>query len=175
MSKKENKKLLKGKIINGIGDANPVKIVSNSINGKGKIRGNKKQKREVKAICNHYIYTRKGKLKPTIEPEGRGKCRCYICGDIVPMDLLQEGEIIKETKRVYDRVSQAAFMAQSLDAGKNVVAQITDTKNLLKKFPKTYTNLRKVAEKLDRTTKNKKKNKNHNGGSSSLGQWSINK
>ena len=76
MSKKENKKLLKGKITFGIGDANPVKLISNSINGKGKLRGSKKEKRELKGACNHYVFTRKGKMKPTIEPEGKGKCRC---------------------------------------------------------------------------------------------------
>ena len=174
MSKKENKKLLKGKITFGIGDANPVKLISNSINGKGKLRGSKKEKRELKGACNHYVFTRKGKMKPTIEPEGKGKCRCYICGDIVPMDLLQEGEIVKETKRFYDRASQAVFMAQSLGANKNTVAQLTDTKILVKKFPKTYTNLRKVAEKQDRAKKNSKnKNRRGYGGSSNLGQWNI--
>ena len=113
-------------------------------------------------------------MKPTIEPEGKGKCRCYICGDLVPMDLLQEGEIVKETKRFYDRASQAVFMAQSLGANKNTVAQLTDTKILVKKFPKTYTNLRKVAEKQDRAKKNRKnKNRRGYGGSSNLGQWNI--
>ena len=173
MSKNKESKLLKGKPVLGIGDADPLKIVSNGVNKKGKFSGSKKEKKAKRDICQHHIITKKGKVKPTIEPDGKGVCRCYLCGDIVETQLANEGEVAKVTNQFYSKVTQAVFMAQSLGAGHKVIEQLTDTKILTRRFPKCYNNLANVARKQDRVKKNKKNKNSGYGGSSQYGSWGI--
>ena len=153
----------------GLGDADPLRLVTNHVSKKGKIRGNKKEKRAMKNICQHHIITKKGKVKATIEQDGKGNCRCYLCGDIIPMKFANDSEIIKTTNNLYKYVSQAKLMAQSIGAGKKAIHQVTDTATLVRMFPKLYINLRNVTEKQDKAKKQKKKK--YNNSSNNYGGW----
>lgn len=166
MSKKKEKL---STIYGSIGEADPVKLISNHVNKKGKLRGEKHEKKMLRNACPHHVITKKGKLRATTEQDGKGNVRCYICGDIIPMKFADDTEIRKSTNGFYKYVTQAKLMAQAIGAGKKAIRQVTDTATLTKAFPKLYVNMRNVAQKQDKAKKAKKK-KRYNG-SSSYGAW----
>ena len=158
----------------GIGkDVDPLRLVTNHVNKKGKFKGSKKEKRAMKNICQHHIITRKGKVKATIEQDGNGNCRCYLCGDIIPMQFADDSEIAKTTQNMYKYVSQAKLMAQSIGAGNKAIHQLADTSILVRMFPKLYINLRNVTKKQDKAKK--QKNKKNNRSYSNYGGWGTNR
>lgn len=166
MSKKKEKL---AKTYAGIGDANPVRIVTDHVTRQGKFKGSKKEKRALRNVCPHHIITKKGKVKPTIERDGNGNCRCYMCKDIIPLKFADRAEIQKVTGRFYSYVTQAKLMAQSINAGKKAIHQVTDTAILTKMFPGLYNNLANVAQKQDKAKKQKKRNQRYSSGS--YGGW----
>ena len=167
MSKKDKKKM--ASVYGSIGEADPVKLISNRVGKRGKLHGDKKEKKMLRNACPHHIITRKGKLRATTEQDGKGNVRCYICGDIIPMKFADDAEIRKATNGFYKYVTQGKLMAQAIGAGKKAIRQVTDTATLTKAYPKLYVNMRNVAQKQDKAKKNKKKKRY--GGSSTYGSW----
>lgn len=147
---------------------NPVKLLSEHTNRKGKLKGTKKEKKYLKCACPHHTYNRKGKMKATIEHDGSGNCRCFMCGDIIPLKFANDSDLQKSTDQFYKNVTQCKLMVQSVGAGKEAVQQVTETAIAVKQFPKLYKNVRNAVQKRDKIKKNKKKNHTRN---TSFGGW----
>ena len=62
------------------------------------IRGkSKKETKQLLAICPHHVYSKKGKLKPTIDYDN-GMCTCYLCGATFSAAPYDNGEFNKKHK-----------------------------------------------------------------------------
>lgn len=150
-----------------------VQIVTNSLNKHGEIRGdNKKETKNLKAMCPHHKITKKGKIKPTVYNDGNGTCTCEMCGHKFPTHLFDKDEIGKIVGKMTQTLDQARYMAEAADLGKETKAYLAQTSVSVSHFPKTYGKIKHVVEKSENTKKKKNRNRNGGrGGSESYGGW----
>lgn len=150
-------------------DVDPVKTVSDHMNKKGRLRGNKKEIRALRSICPHHAINRKGKVKVRVHKEGDKNCQCDICKDRFQLGFYTDQQYDKAYDTFKPVASQAKLIAVAVGAGKETVQEVTTLNVLLDRSRKTMKNLRNVAQK-QQSKKKKKKNK---GQSRQLGGWSM--
>lgn len=154
------------------GKKNVVDIITASRNKHGEIRGeNKKETKNLKAICTHHYRNKKGKIKAAIINDGNGICTCELCGHRFPTKLYQKDDVDKQVGKVRELVDQSKFMVQSADLGKEGLHYLCTLSTYLTKFPKYYGKVKHTVEKSENTKKRKNKNRNSNSGSESYGGW----
>lgn len=147
--------------------------ISKSLNKHGEIKGeNKKETKNLKAMCNHHKLTKKQKIKAMVYNNGNGQCTCTMCGKSFPTHLYDHEELMKVVGKTQSIVSQAAFMTAAAGLGKDTEKFIAELSIYLNQFPKVYGKVKTVVEKSEKVKK-KKKNKgyNNNDGSENYGGW----
>lgn len=148
----------------------PVGMVTNALNKKGTLKGkNKKETKQLKAICPHHKFNKKGKLKPTIFNNGDGTCTCEMCGARFPASFYKNNELDDVVGGMQTLNDQAKYMAVSLGAGNETIEYFSQAGGILGKYKKAYKKIRNVAEKQNSVKK--KKNKKGGYGSSQYGSW----
>ncbi len=163
MSKKQN-----NTNIFDVGNADPVKIISEHISKKGKLKGSKKEIKSLKAICPHHRYTKKGKKRFTVTRAGGNTMRCTLCGKTWKADFYKPENLNKRVDECAEVVDQMKFMAQAIGAGKESVREVTNISIHLGRIKKMYKKLQNVAAKRDKI-KNKKNKKKTSA--NSYGSW----
>lgn len=149
-----------------------VQVVTNSLNKHGEIRGeNKKETKNLRALCPHHKITKKGKIKPTVYNDGNGTCTCEMCGHKFPTHLFDKDETSKIVGKMTQMLDQSRYMAEAADLGKETKNYLAQTSVQVAHFPKTYGKIKRVVEKSDSTKKRKNKNRNGRGGSETYGGW----
>lgn len=151
----------------------PVKLVTEALNKKGKLKGkNKKDKKMLQLICPHHKYTRKGKLHPTIFNNNDGSCICTLCGQTFPAKFYSNKDLGEAVGNIRSINEQAKYMAVATGAGNNTVDYFSNFAVSLGQYKKVYKKVRNVAEKRG-NIRNKGKNKNNHSsaGSSQYGSW----
>ena len=69
--------------------------ITDSLNKRGEIKGrNKKETKNLKAMCMHHKYTKKGKLRPEIINDGAGKCTCTMCTHSFSTEIKKKEKVI---------------------------------------------------------------------------------
>lgn len=138
---------------------------------KGKLKGkNKKETKILKGACVHHIIGKNGKIKPMYHNDGNGRCICRMCGGSFPAKMFNEDKLDKVIGNMEDLNNQSKMVVQAIGADKSTIRFFSELGSMLKLYPKTYSNIRRIAEKQD-SMKRKKKG-NHNGGSNTtLGAW----
>lgn len=149
-----------------------VQAVTNSLNKHGEIKGkDKKETKNLRAMCPHHKITKKGKIKPTIYNDGNGTCICEMCGHRFPTHLYTNDETKKVVGEMTQILDQSRYLAEAADLGKDTKAYLAQTSVSVAHFPKTYKKIRKVVEKSESTKRRKNKGHNQKGGSESYGGW----
>lgn len=147
----------------------PVKVVSEHLTKKGKIKGSKKEVKNIKSICPHHALNRKGKKKAKVQPLKGKMCQCKICQEKYKQDFYTDQELDKAYNEIKPQMSQAKLLVQATNADKYSVQYISEANIYIDRFGKFYRNLRSVGQKQDKTKKKKKKDNL----SSELGGWST--
>lgn len=148
----------------------PVVEVSKHLSKKGKLEGNKKEKKALRSICTHHAINRKGKVKAKIHDEGNKNCQCDICKERFRSGFYNDQEFDAAYAKFKPIASQAKLLSIATGAGKGTVQEIASLNLHIDRFKKTYNGLRSVAEKQD-NVKNKKKQKRER---ENLGGWKLN-
>lgn len=149
-----------------------VQAVTNSLNKHGEIKGNnKKETRNLRALCPHHKITKKGKIKPTVYNDGNGTCTCEMCGHKFPTHLFDKDETQKIIGRVTQLLDQGRYMCEAADLGKETKAYLATTSVQVSHLPKIYAKIKRVVEKSENTKRKKKGNRNSRGGSEAYGGW----
>lgn len=153
-----------------------VATVTNSLNKHGEIKGkDKKETKNLRAMCPHHKITKKGNIKATIINDGAGTCTCLMCGASWSTDLPDKDEVKKILKPVKELLDMSRFLAEAADLGKETKAYLAKVSVDMAHLPKTYNKITHVVKKSE-SIKNKKRkgNKNNNsydGGSQRYGGW----
>lgn len=143
-----------------------VRMLTERTSKKGKIRGSKKEKRMTKLSCPHHRYKgNKGKKVATIVNDGKGQCRCTVCGAVFPADFVSKKEVQKRIHQVTTLAEQTAFVNQVVGGGKKTAARIAKFNIDAHDFVHLYENEKKVAQKQENMHKKKKKGHNKYKGS----------
>lgn len=162
---REGNQLIKGSVI---------ATITNSLNKHGEIKGaNKKEKKNLKAMCPHHKITKKGKIKPTVSNDGNGTCKCEMCGHEFTTHLFTKDETKENTGKFVEMLDQARYMAQAADLGKDTNMYLAKLSVDVSHFNKVYGKIKHVVERSDNMKKKKKghRNNNNGGGSSNYGGW----
>lgn len=165
----EENKMSKQKDVFDLTGVSPTQMVTRRLTKKGKIKGNKKEVRSLRSICEHHTIKKNGRLKPWVEKIDNGLFRCRICGDVFRMDFYGDQEITKAYKGIKPIASQAKFLTVAVGADKKSRKNVAEFNLRLDNFGKTYKNLRAVADKKAKKDKRKKNKKQ----SSSWGGWEL--
>lgn len=158
------------KNIYDLSGVDPVVEVSKHLSKKGKLSGNKKEKKALRSICTHHAINRKGKIKARIHDEGNRNCQCDICKERFRSGFYTDQEFSSAYNKIKPIASQAKLLSIATGAGKGTVQEIASLNLHIDRFGKTYRNLRSVAEKQDKVKNKKKKNKEREN----LGGWRLN-
>lgn len=163
--KENDVKIVKGSI---------VATITNSLNKHGEIKGqNKKETKNLRAMCPHHRINKKGKIKPTIWNDGNGTCTCEMCGAKFTTHLYNKEELDKilgKTKAVLD---QSRYMCESADLGKETAQFLADLSVKFSQFGKTYGKMKHSVERSEnmKKKKNGKGKKTNGSGSENYGGW----
>lgn len=162
MAKKNENINIKGSI---------VATITNNLNKHGEIRGgNKKETKNLRAMCPHHKLTKKGKIKPTVINDGNGTCLCTMCGHKFSTHLYTKDEVKKTTGKFTGMLDQARFMNEAADLGKESASYLAKLSVEVSHFPKTYGKIKKAVERTENVKKKKNKN-NGDGGTTNYGGW----
>lgn len=154
------------------GGRSTVQVVTNSLNKHGEIRGkDKKESKNLKAMCPHHKITKKGKIKPTVYNDGNGTCTCEMCGHKFPTHLYDKDETGKIVGKMTQLLDQSRYLAEAADLGKDTKQYLASTSVSVSHFPKTYGKIKKVVEKSENTKRRKNKGRGGRGGSEVYGGW----
>lgn len=166
---KDNRKKVELKVGQG---KSSVQVVTNSLNKHGEIKGrDKKETRNLRAMCPHHKITRKGKIKPAVYNDGNGTCTCEMCGHKFPTHLFDKDETSKIVGKVTQLLDQSRYMAEAANLGKETKRYLAETSVSVSHLPKTYGKIKRVVEKSENTKKRKNKNNRGRGGSETYGGW----
>ena len=164
--------MAKNKTIFDLGGVDPVVEVSKHLSKKGKLQGNKKEKKALRSICPHHTINKKGRIKPRVHPEGGKMCTCEICRDRFKAGFYDDQEFDQAYRKFKPIASQGKLLAQAVGAGHDTVKEVSTLNLYIDRYEKTYKNLRNIAQKQDKAKKKKKNKKNKN---TNLGSWKVNK
>lgn len=149
-----------------------VATITNSLNKHGEIKGkSKKETKNLKLMCPHHKFNKKGKKKPTVYNDGNGTCVCTMCGARIPTHLYNNDETDKIQGKFKSVLDQARFMAESADLGKETSTFLARLSVDVGHFGKTYKKIRHVVQKSENMKKKKKDNTNRGNGSENYGGW----
>lgn len=150
---------------------NVISLITKHVTKSGKLKGkNKKETKWLKAICVHFIYNKKNKLKPMFFNDGQGECVCKLCARSFPAKIIDNQTVEEACKTVISYMDQAVAGAISIGASNNTIEDLAETKAKVNKFRKKgYNRIMKGVTATDRI-KNKKK-KNRNSGNTVYGVW----
>lgn len=146
----------------------PVRLVTKHLTKKGKLTGaSKKEKRIIRDVCPHHTFTRKENLRTWLEPDGKKRLRCPICGESFPAAYFEEHEVRERVRSVKEIASQAKMLAVAVGSDKRTVQQVSEFNLHLGMFPKLYGNLAAISKKKDKNKKKKKEKRRNRD----LGGW----
>lgn len=149
-----------------------VATVTNKLNKHGEIKGdNKKETKNLRAMCPHHKYNKKGKIKPTVYNDGNGTITCTMCNAKIPTHVLNSDELGKITGKFKTVLDQARYMAQASDLGNETQQFLARLSVDTAQFTKTYGKIRHVVERSENMKKKNKKNHNNASGSNNYGSW----
>lgn len=153
-------------------DKNPLKVVTNHVNKKGRLTGSKKEKAVLRSICPHHVLDKKGRIKKAkLDSVDHGKkCQCRICQDKFKSGYYTDQEYEKGYSSFKEIISQAKMVAVAVGADQKSIQGIATLNLQVDRFGKVYRNLRKLGQKQDKV-KGKKKRKRESG---SMGEWRVN-
>lgn len=171
MSKK-NKNIQMGDIMRNI-PKDPNKAITECLNKKGKIKcDNKKATKIMKCFCAHHRYTKKGKLKPTLEFDGNGTGHCTMCGAEVPVMPYSSDQVEEIVNNLTDVINNTKFLADSCDAGAETLKYLGTVQAMVEGFPKTYNKTKNVVMRQNED-KGKNRKKGNKGRSGSVSGWRL--
>lgn len=154
-----------------LGNVDVIRVTTDSLNKKGKIKGkNKKEERVKRGACVHHKYNKKNKVKPDCDNE-KGKCHCRMCDARFRHKPYSDDEVVKNLNPVKEMNNQLKFVAVATNAGPEAIRYASQLGAMLECFRKNYKAVISIAIKQDRVKKKGKKNKS-NSGSAALGSWS---
>ena len=92
--------------------------VTKNLTKKGRLKGrNKKETRALRGMCPHHKVNKRGHIKPTLIPGGKGYCYCRMCKAKVPTKFFDD-EYVKETADNMAEInSQAKYIAAAGNLG----------------------------------------------------------
>ena len=148
-----------------------VAFITKHVTKSGKLKGkNKKETKYLKSVCVHFMYNKKGKLKPMFFNDGQGECVCKLCARSFPAKIIENKDVDAACKLVISYIDQATAGAVSTGVSSKTIEKFAETKSNLDFFRKKgYKKTVSVVTATDRV-KNKKR-KNRNSGNTSYGQW----
>jgi len=144
-------------------------MVSRSTTKKGLLKGkNKKETKNLRAICPHHKITKNGNIKKMLEVSN-DYCICLMCGARFPASLFKNDEIEEIVGDMKELNNQAKFLATATNAGNQMNDYFAEMGARLRTYKKNVIKVRNVA---DRQQNVKKKNKKRDSyGSSQYGKW----
>lgn len=148
-----------------------VQVISENLNKHGEIKGHdKKETKNLKAMCMHHKISKKGRVKPTIINHGDGRITCTMCDHEFPAPTYSDQELETAVSDFQKLLDHAKFMAVAADFGKDTSNYLAFLSVQVNNFSKTYRKMKKVAEKAE-NIKKKKNGKGSNSGSQQYGSW----
>lgn len=160
-------KMGKEKSVYDMTGVDPVRMVTKHLTKKGKLTGSKKEKKIIREMCPHHTYTRKGKLRPWMDPDGKKQLRCPICGEKFKAGYYEEHEVRSRANGLKEVASQAKMLSVATGADKKTVQTVAEFNVRLGAFPKIYNNLVSISKKKDKQKRRKKDRKRNRD----LGTW----
>lgn len=149
----------------------PIRVVSEHVNKSGKLKGNKKEVKAFRSICEHHLINKKGKkVKAKLEVHGKN-CTCKICRETMPMEFYDDQAVERAIKPAKQLMSQAKLIAGATNADLKTQQRVCEANLHLDAFPGLYKSLRKVAEKREKVKKQKKNKEKH----SAYDSWYVRK
>ena len=147
-------------------------IVTANRNKRGEIRGKtRKETKNIKAMCTHHVYGKKGKKHMTLISEQNGMKTCTCCGESFPSRLLKKEELKKIVGDMKMAVNQTKFFVEAADLGKDTEKYLGRMSIDLAHFKKTYKRVGKSLLRSEHIKNKKKKNKRNNVSSNQYGSW----
>ena len=148
-------------------------LITRNLNKHGEIKGkNKKETKNLRSMCCHHKYTKKGKLRPAIYNDGNGVCTCELCGQKFTTHLASGEEIKEVTGNFMQYVNQSKYATVAASLGKDTETYLAKMSVDVNHFPKVYGRINKAIEKKEKTKKRKNKNKRGlTSDSDSYGSW----
>lgn len=169
MGKKKDKMFKKGNTKR----SEMLRLISNKINKKGKIKGkDKKETKQFRALCAHHVITKKGKIKNKLVTYNKTNAICKLCNAIVPVTLMSPEEVEKtlETGRImYD---QSKYVAVKMGMRPETVDIICNGAVYWYKMKKIFPRICEIVNKTNALNHHKNK-PNDNNRDKVFGQWRI--
>lgn len=147
-------------------------IITANRNKRGEIRGkNSKETKNLKAMCTHHVYGKKGKKHMTLISEPNGMKTCTCCGESFPSRLFKKEELKKIVDDMKMAVNQTKFFVEAADLGKDTEKYLVRMSTDLAHFKKTYKRVGKTLIRSEHIKNKKKRNKNRGASSNQYGSW----
>ena len=172
MGKEKDKKAVK------MSSKSAVVKITESLNKRGEIRGtNKKETKNLVAMCPHHKITKKGKKRSTLYPvsDKKGVYICSMCGRKVVTHIYTKEEAHEAVNKTRTLLDQARFFVEAGELGNDTAGYLARLSVDIAHLPKTYNKIAKAVVKSDNIKKHKKKGKHGNGGftNEDLGSWRM--
>lgn len=149
-----------------------VATITNNLNKHGEIKGaNKKETKNLRAMCPHHKINKKGKIKPTVYNDGNGTCTCEMCGAKFTTHLYNNEETDKIVGKFKGMLDQARYMCEAADLGKDTSSYLAKLSVDVSHFGKTYGKIKHVVERTENMKRKKKDNRSRGNGSENYGGW----
>lgn len=171
MSKNKGKD--KFNIMSLLAKGNPIAIVSEQLNGKGIIKGSKKEKRRYGAMCFHHKINKKGKQVPTIYTLDNGHKCCEMCNGEFDINTLEKKDVKEAVAELEMIINQAKYIAIATKCDDATIKYLASLHLHLAEFPEKYKNISEIAERVDKIKNGKNKDNNKKGNKSPWGSWGV--
>ena len=145
-------------------------LITEHVGKKGRIKANnKKDYKVLRGACVHHVLTNKGKLRATVQNNGKRECYCRLCDRTFPTTPYEDKVLDTTLAGVRGLNNQAKFMNTAIGGGQESQRFFSEFGSMLELYKGRYEKLLKVAKKADGLKKKSKKKKTSAG--STFGSW----
>lgn len=116
-------------------------------------KGSKKVVKKLRKLCIHWII-RKGKAVPTVDSDGHGNWKCYLCGHTFPILPKTEEEYDQIITNALEAVDQLVFLATHLGGDADDMKTFLHLKEDLPKLKKIAKEVVKQSNKREQFERN---------------------
>ena len=145
-------------------------VITEHVTKKGRLKANnKKDYKILRGACVHHVITNKGRLRATVQNNGKRECYCRICERTFSTTPYEDKALDATIGSMRDLNNQAKFMNTAIGGGHESEQFFSNLGSILELYPKRYKKLLAVVKKADGLRKKNKRKKTSAG--STYGSW----
>ena len=146
-------------------------LITEHLTKKGRLKAsNKKDYKILRGACVHHVISHKGKLRATVQNNGKRECYCRTCNYAFPTTPYEDKVLDSTIDGIRDLNNQAKFMNTAIGGGQESQRYFSEFGSMIELYKKLYQKLLSVAKKADGLKKKKNKGKKTSAGST-YGSW----